>query len=708
MGKGEECFVIETRDPVTALVYDLELATYFDTLLHERLPVTYNHLLSTGYFTTPSARMSCPGVLGIGGGSVPPYIHINALIQLFSHLEVTANYRIFRNIEDPGLSKEGFGDFADRGANIKIALFTPEDSDNILPGVAFGVEDFMGTKAFNNIFLTSTKVWVDLGLEASLGLGWGRYTRGPSNGFFGGVSWFPFWKPSYPFLSGLALVAEYDPIDYKNPHREPHPKGRKTSIPINFGLKYQWEEFFFLSASCIRGEACAINAGMTYNFGEFKGFLPKLKDPLFYHAPIVTEPLGMERPESAMIQHLGFVFQNQGFLMTEAWIETSSFQDCRLWLRVVNNTYREEHCIRQRIEHILAALLPSNISCVIVILESHALSCHQYVYPRELLYLNREKKIGDAEFEMLTLRQEAQSPPDHSRRIFLNPLELWRVRFSPRFETFFGNAKGKFKYDVGVKADLEGFLPLDIFYEFQCSTTIFSSLQNISDFDRYNPSQLPNVNTDYVLYRQKRSFSTDKAYFQKSWNLSHGLFGRGSLGYFQVNYAGVAGELLYYPAHSLFAVGLEGAILKKRRYTGLGFQNRLRRLKGYTPTYFTYTTLQQYFLNLYFDFPEISVASKVSIGQFLAQDKGAKFEVVRYFKNGLRIKGWITYTNAGDKMHGENYYDRGIAVEFPFDFFYKCSSKRIFSYGLAAWLRDAGAASSTGKSLFEIINLERR
>jgi hypothetical protein len=364
---------------------------------------------------------------------------------------------------------------------------------------------------------------------------------------------------------------------------------------------------------------------------------------------------------------------------------------------------------RDRIQHVLAALLPADIDMAVVVIESYGLPCQQYVYLHDLLTLFSCHHMGPFEFDLLTPRENVtQSEWATTREIFFRRLDPWRIRYSPRLETFFGSAKGKFKYDFGVRADIEGFLPKDIFYELQLSYTLASTINNIGSWDKYNPSQLPNVLTDYVIYRQQKHFSTDKAYLQKNWNLGCGLFGRISGGYFQVNYGGIAGELLWYPANKCLALGVEGAILKKRSYTGLGFQNKLRQLDGYTPTYIPYTTLQQWFFDLYLDLPAWNMAAKLSAGQFLAKDFGGRIEVTRYFESGLRLTGWMTVTNAEDVMHGEKYFNRGIAIELPLDLFYRCSSRKVWNYGLAAWLRDAGAFIPTGKGLFEMINRERR
>ena len=104
----------------------------------------------------------------------------------------------------------------------------------------------------------------------------------------------------------------------------------------------------------------------------------------------------------------------------------------------------------------------------------------------------------------------------------------------------------------------------------------------------------------------------------------------------------------------------------------------------------------------------MNIETKISFGQFLAKDKGARLEITRYFKNGLRLTGWMTVTNANDFVNGTRYHNRGVAIEMPLDLFFRCSSRRVWNYGLAAWLRDAGAQADTGRSLHDLINRERR
>lgn len=696
----------EDSDSSDPLLPDVDEAIFQTIYECERLPITYNHLYTTGYFLTPSARIGEAGEIGVGVIHAPPYLQWNARIQPFACLDLSMNWRIFRGVKDKGLDQFGFGDYADRGANAKLELMTPEYTNYDLPGFAIGVEDFMGSKKFLNYYIVGTKIWLpqNIPLETSFGWGAGRFTNKDSRGFFGGLAWYPFFYSYREFLHPLSLCAEYDPIDYSNRHREPHPKGRSSHTPINYGVKYKYADTIDLTLGSLRGKELAYGGSIQYNWGSSKGFLPKIQDPLPYCAPADKEPLGCIRTESLFVHNLAFAFEEQGFRLFNVIL----LQDNTLVITLINECYREERISRSRIEHILGALLPSNIEKAVVVMESYGLPCQQYVYTPDLLQAELRNTLSCYEHDLLTPRAEAIDYRPNGKVIFDRDLDLWKARVAPRFETFFGNAKGKFKYDFGLRGNVEGYLPYNLFYDVELGYTLFSTANDIGIVDLYNPSQLPVVLTDFVRYRQHTNFTTDRAYLQRAWNLGRGYFSRLSLGYFMVNYAGLAGEFLWYPANSHLAVGFDGAALKKRRYHGLGFQSKLLQFDGFVPTFHTYSLLPQYFFNLYFDFPQISFFTKVSAGQFLAGDKGLRLEATRYFESGLRLTGWVTFTDAKDKVHGEDYYNRGIALELPLDLFYLCSSRRVWNYGSAAWLRDAGAFSYTGPTLFDIINRERR
>lgn len=252
----------------------------------------------------------------------------------------------------------------------------------------------------------------------------------------------------------------------------------------------------------------------------------------------------------------------------------------------------------------------------------------------------------------------------------------------------------------------EGYLFDSIYYNVLAAYDILSSLSDVGDKDQYNPSQLLNVRTDSVNYYKTQTVHLEQAYLQKGWNIAQGLFGRLAAGYFEVAYAGLAGELLYYPVDSCFAVGLEAATVLKRNYTGFGFQHEVRRLSGNKPVYEKYIGVQ-YFLDLYCDVKPLDIALQVQVGQFLAKDRGAKFMATKYFPSGLRFSLWYTVTNAKDVVNSHIHHDKGIAFVIPFDVFLAKSSRSMIGYSLSAWLRDAGAIAATGKPLYPTIESNR-
>ncbi|MCB1118347.1 MAG: YjbH domain-containing protein [Chlamydiia bacterium] len=662
------------------LVDDLMIVDWVDRRVNDPFPVQYNLLFQGGYINMPSARMECEGRIGIGYSSIPPYRLYNLRCQVTNFLEVSGNYRVFKGIPDPILSDFGFGNKADKGVNVKLSLLKPEDSLYKLPGIAIGAEDFLGTQTFKSKYVVVTHVLPDYNFEASVGLGAKRI-----KGWFGGALWMPWRHSCYRWLQPIALVAEYDATDTKH---DPHPDGRKTQTPINFGLNYRFNDIFQFSANYIRGKAFAGSLSATYNFGYCEGFLPKIDNPPL-HYPCCDDPI-----EKA--------FRKQKF---SVHLIERGYKDLRITLQ--NKTYRTEDELLSRLRCLLAACIPCNISQVTIVLETDGFPIQEYHFPMEYVRQWSEGEICETELSVLVRRKEVCFPLHGTRTtLFSCPYEPFCFKLVPHTYTLFGSARGKFKYSLGVGAAVSGFLPTNIYYSAQVGYPLFTDLENVSDVDRLNPSQIINVRTDLIRYIKQRGVQLDEAYLQKGWNLGYGVFARLSGGYFERQYGGVASELLWYPLKYPFSFGAEAAILWKRDYSGLRFQHKIRKLNGFTPSYLSFTG-SQYFFNFYYDWRAVDLDLKVKLGKFLAADWGARFEVSRYFPSGLILTLWYTYTNGKDMINGQTYYDKGVSLSMPLDIFYTYSCRKRFGFGMSAWLRDVGAISATGRPLYSLIREHR-
>jgi hypothetical protein len=282
------------------------------------------------------------------------------------------------------------------------------------------------------------------------------------------------------------------------------------------------------------------------------------------------------------------------------------------------------------------------------------------------------------------------------------------IHTEPFMENFFGSAKGKFKCIVGVASDVSGWLPGEVLYDVGLVYSIFNDTDGMNDVDMLNPSQIINVRSDNINYFKNESVALDRAFIQKNWNLLPDLYARASLGYFEIAYAGGAAELLWYPAGSLWALGMEGGIFKKRRYQGLGFQDHLRKLHHFNPEFIPYSVLSQSLFNIYYDWKPMCLDLSLALGKFLAEDWGGCLQFVRYFPSGLRIGAWISYTSKKDHVNNDSHYaDKGIVISMPLDFFMTRHSRARWSYGIAAWLRDVGARAQTGYPLHPTLYYER-
>lgn len=684
------------------LFSDMLIVEYWNKKLNERLPITFNHLLQGGYFNMPSARMGHEGEVAGGFSWVPPYHNYNLRCQLTDRLEVSGNYRVFRGIDDPVLTPLGFGDLSDKGANFKLSLFQAEESDYTLPGLAIGFEDFMGTRSFKAQYAVITQVLLQYNLEVSLGYGGGRI-----HGFFGGFSLMPFRNCQSTLFQGISLAAEYDAIPYHDPEIEKHPKGREKKFPINFGVKYNLWNLCDFSVSYVRGKALAFSGSVYYNLGTTKGFIPKINNSLPYQAPVNNESLGWRRPEEAMVQDIVYAMRAQGFELLEALLSYNQCKEKLLRLKVYNIFYRTECEVRQQITQLVACLIPNDIDRVIVVIEDEGFPIQQYHFYMENVRAYLAQKIGPHELCILSPLQEVSFPLPYTEQcLFKKNRDLWNFELLPKTHTFFGSSKGKFKYALGLNAGLNGYLFDDVFYSIRLGYIAFSDLEHLKGVDRLNPSQLPNVRTDIVRYYNQPGITLDEGYLQKNWNLGKGWFTRVALGYFEEEYAGVASEVLYYPLHHNWAVGIEGAAFKKRAYEGFGFTNKVRQYHGFTPFHRKFN-FSQYFLDLYYEWREAQLDVKIMIGKFLANDVGMRYEIARYFPSGLKISIWYTITNGHDRINGSSYYDKGIAFSLPMDLFYTYTDRSRWSYGMSAWLRDVGVMAESGMKLYDLIREQR-
>jgi exopolysaccharide biosynthesis protein YbjH len=207
---------------------------------------------SRGLIGTPSARMAPDGELSVGASFLKNNQHYNLGFQILPWLEGNFRYSGLQNFFP------GYPVYYDRAFGMKARLW---DEGSLLPAVAVGVEDIVGTGVYSGEYVVASKRFGDV--DTSLGIGWGRrgetglfknplaivfpsfdnrqsffgqagqtdfkaFFHGHKVGLFGGAVW-------HTPLDGLSLSIEYDSDTYS---QEKFFGSFLASSQVNYGLTY--------------------------------------------------------------------------------------------------------------------------------------------------------------------------------------------------------------------------------------------------------------------------------------------------------------------------------------------------------------------------------------------------------------------------------------------------------------------------------------
>ena len=250
-----------------------------------------NLLGSRGLMGTPSARMAPDGQLSAGASFLRNNQHYNFEFQALPWLDTTFRYSGLQHFQ------ADYPVYYDRAFGVKIRLW---DEGDVMPAIAVGIDDIIGTGVYNGEYLVASKRFGDV--DTSLGMGWGRYAgtdlirnplalvfpsfnnrpsffgqagqgdfselfHGHNVGIFGGAVW-------HTPLDGLSLMMEYDSDNYS---QEKAAGNFSPRSQINYGLTYDLSD--------------ATQVGLDWLYGTSLGGGFSLRlDPVHQQYPQKIEP----------------------------------------------------------------------------------------------------------------------------------------------------------------------------------------------------------------------------------------------------------------------------------------------------------------------------------------------------------------------------------------------------------------------------------
>jgi hypothetical protein len=171
--------------------------------------------------------------------------------------------------------------------------------------------------------------------------------------------------------------------------------------------------------------------------------------------------------------------------------------------------------------------------------------------------------------------------------------------------------------------------------------------------------------------------------------LNPDTYARGSVGYLERQFAGVSGEVLWWPVQQDWALGLELNYVAQRdpdEFVG-----------------FTGYEVATGHATLYWDTGWKGIETAVSAGRYLAGDWGGSLLVQRRFANGWSAGAFVTKTNVSAEDFGEGSFDKGILLTIPLRWSTPFETRQEINGDLRSLSSNAGAQLNIANRLYPTV-----
>ena len=644
---------------------------------------------TVGLLQMPSARMAEEGTISITASRVEPYSRYSFIYQPFEWLEAGFRYSIITNRRFGLDAFSGDRKYQDKSVDLKVRLL---DETAYVPEVAMGLRDIGGTGLFSSEYFVANKRAGKF--DFTLGLGFGNMATGGgiSNPFsfiseefdrrpqvnfgaggeansetyfrgeaalFGGVEWQTPWQD-------LILKVEVDGNDYSN---EPLNNPQVQSSNINYGAVYRINDYIDFSVSVQRGNTMGFALSFKENVSKYA--VPKLTDP---KPVVVTQG---PRPTSTDWEKTVKLVEQQTTWNVESVQQRGS--EVQLTVKNADVTYPAK-----AVDKATAALhenVAESINWFSFNYKNRGAEVAQHV-------VNRKQWAADkTELPVEQINSDpvaAVEPNSYAYRPVHTDYDPWyNGGVGLGYEQTFGGANGYlFQFTGYARGEIE----------FTDSTWVTGRIDHVlgGTFDKFTQrgtSRLPQVRTNFREYSTASDTKLSNLQLnhvgQLSQNHFYSLYG----GYLESMFGGVGGEYLYRPMNSRWALGVDVNKVKQRAFEqDLDFRDY---------------TVNTGHITAYVDTGFEDILATVSVGQYLAGDKGVTVDLSRVFDNGVKIGAYATKTNVSAEDFGEGSFDKGIYLRVPFDALFTSTVPGDASFNWVQVTRDGGAKLRRALSLFE-------
>lgn len=637
-----------------------------------------------GIVEMPSARMLPDGVLALSAARDGHAARGALAFQVAPRLTGAFRYAVLPGFDGPGRDR------FDRSFDLRYQL---AEARGPWPAVALGLRDLAGTGIYSGEYLVASRP-LHGGLELTAGLGWGRLAGrgaiGAPLGLFharfadrpdpahGGIattgqvdtgSWFrgaaaPFagltWQPD----DHWTLAAEYSSDSYAIEAE----KGLvEVESPFNVALAYRFESGVELGVAALRGRDLGLR--LTYLRHPDR----PLAGPGREGAP---EPL-LPRP---LVAELGWNRVETGGSLAVEGMEAGapSIRGGSARLTLENEDWPEAAQAAGRAARRLANTLPSEVERFTLTFARHGMPITAIHLARSDLERLEHALNGAKEMRARAeITDAAESAPG-----YVAP----RLSFdlAPYTAFSFFDPDSPLRAELGVQLDA-GYSPVPgLIFSGRLRQALAG---NLGDQARRSTSALPHVRSDLALYNAASAFEVSHLTGGYYLRPGHDLFGRVTAGYLEPMYAGVSGELLWWPVDSPLALGVEVNRVRQRDHDGLFGLRDYAVTTGHA--------------SAYYDFGG-GYHGQLDLGRYLAGDWGATLTLERRFGSGVSVGGFFTLTDVPFETFGEGSFDKGIRVEIPVSWLSGHPSRETVTRTIRPVYRDGGARLNVRDRLYDV------
>ena len=592
----------------------------------------------TGIFETPTAYVVKDGTITVGSSYVYPYFRGFINVGFFPGLELGAVITDIKDVYLNGTYWQGYGSYKDKAFFAKYQIL-PEMGK--YPAIAVGWDDFHGTKLFETKYVVISK-YIDNILPQEITIG---YAKGKLlNGFFTGTE--------ILLTPKLTLGIEYAPI---NKDKLKGLQTKKIKSKINFGLIFQPFSWLQAALSYQRGNEIGFSLNLSMKMG--KNWVPHY--PKYFLLTQQDIKLIRQNKQTLFYEE---ALKKLGLANPCVYIEGST-----LVIEFENRGYFYEAVAIKKALSILKVLYFPHITEVKLILKQNNLPISEVIIPANWVNYYITNSVTFKEVLQHSSVKFANLDCGKCSQKFLPPKWV----FTPKLRTFLNDPSGFFKYmfsiDLGVTEEF--------FNKFRFDAYMFTPLiNNISSRNKpLMPKTVRSDIADFLSIKHPDFSVLSLSYIDK---LSPKTFYGVSVGYNELMFAGIGGDLIHFIGDGKLAIGFGGDFVYKRD------PNKILGLRNWS--------YHDEYISLYYhtDYPEMQFTIKA--GRFLAGDKGIRLEVSRIV-NGFEVGFWYTYSDTSDfSGANHNYHDKGVFIRIPLRMWKFHDTQAVAVYSLSPWTRDVG------------------